>query len=78
MFPEFLLGFRDFSEQFTGGCWDNSGLGDFLLPVIGSGPLPEGQAWHISFGPAMATLLSVIVIPLRYAMFDEPFSERPR
>ena len=49
-----------------------------LLPLgLAGGPLWEGMAWLMIFGLAVATLLTLFVVPCLYAIFVERFGMSP-
>jgi multidrug efflux pump subunit AcrB len=49
-----------------------------LLPLgLAGGPLWEGMAWLMIFGLAVATVLTLIVVPALYAIFVETFRVKP-
>ena len=49
-----------------------------LLPLgLAGGPLWEGMAWLMIFGLAVATVLTLVVVPALYAIFVETFRVKP-
>ncbi len=52
-------------------------IGGLLPLAITGGPLWEGMAWCMIFGLAVATLLTLLVVPALYAVFVESFNVRP-
>ena len=52
-------------------------IGGLLPLALSGGPLWEGMAWCMVFGLAIATLLTLLVVPALYAVFVEVFKVRP-
>ena len=52
-------------------------IGGLLPLALSGGPLWEGMAWCMIFGLAVATLLTLLVVPALYAVFVETFKVRP-
>ena len=49
-----------------------------LLPLgLAGGPLWEGMAWLMIFGLAVATVLTLVVVPALYAILVETFGVKP-
>jgi multidrug efflux pump subunit AcrB len=52
-------------------------IGGLIPLALFGGPLWEGMSWCMIFGLALATLLTLIVVPVLYAIFVERFKMRP-
>ncbi len=52
-------------------------IGGLLPLAISGGPLWEGMAWCMIFGLAIATVLTLIVVPALYAFMVEVFKVKP-
>ena len=52
-------------------------IGGLLPLALSGGPLWEGMAWCMVYGLAIATLLTLLVVPALYAVFVEVFKVRP-
>jgi multidrug efflux pump subunit AcrB len=52
-------------------------IGGLLPLALAGGPLWEGMAWLMIFGLAVATLLTLVIVPCLYAIFVENFKVRP-
>jgi multidrug efflux pump subunit AcrB len=52
-------------------------IGGLLPLALSGGPLWEGMAWCMIFGLAVATLLTLLVVPSLYAIFVETFGAKP-
>jgi multidrug efflux pump subunit AcrB len=52
-------------------------IGGLLPLALAGGPLWEGMAWLMIFGLALATLLTLVIVPCLYAIFVENFKVRP-
>ena len=52
-------------------------IGGLLPLALAGGPLWEGMAWCMIFGLAIATLLTLLVVPALYAIFVETFGVKP-
>lgn len=52
-------------------------IGGLLPLALGGGPLWEGMAWLMIFGLIVATVLTLIVVPVLYAIFVEQLRMSP-
>ena len=52
-------------------------IGGLLPLAISGGPLWEGMAWCMIYGLAIATLLTLLVVPALYALLVETFNIKP-
>ena len=52
-------------------------IGGLLPLALAGGPLWEGMSWLMIFGLAIATVLTLIVVPCLYAIFVETFKMSP-
>lgn len=52
-------------------------IGGLLPLALAGGPLWEGMAWLMIFGLAVATVLTLVVVPCLYAIFVETFGIKP-
>jgi multidrug efflux pump subunit AcrB len=52
-------------------------IGGLLPLALGGGPLWEGMSWLMIYGLAVATVLTLVVVPCLYAIFVETFKVAP-
>ena len=52
-------------------------IGGLLPLALFGGPLWEGMSWLMIFGLALATVLTLVVVPCLYAIFVERFKMKP-
>jgi multidrug efflux pump subunit AcrB len=52
-------------------------IGGLLPLALSGGPLWEGMAWCMIYGLAVATLLTLLVVPALYALLVETFNVKP-
>ena len=51
--------------------WEATTIGGLLPLALAGGPLWEGMAWCMIFGLMVATLLTLLVVPVFYTFFDD-------